>query len=66
MGEIRSLGITPLLDPLHFGVPDWFGFPKPEDALHFAMSRPGRTCRGSYHVTRPYYLRYYRIALAIL
>lgn len=37
MGEIRRLGITPVLDLLHFGVPDWLGnFQNPELPLHFA------------------------------
>ena len=31
MGEIKRLGITPILDLLHFGVPDWAGdFQNPE------------------------------------
>ena len=31
MGEMRRLGITPILDLLHFGVPDWLGnFQNPE------------------------------------
>jgi len=37
MAEIRRLGITPVLDLLHFGVPDWIGdFQNPELPLHFA------------------------------
>lgn len=37
MGEIRRLGITPILDLLHFGVPDWLGnFQNPELPVHFA------------------------------
>ena len=37
MAEIRRLGITPILDLLHFGVPDWLGdFQNPELPLHFA------------------------------
>jgi beta-glucosidase/6-phospho-beta-glucosidase/beta-galactosidase len=37
MAEIRRLGITPILDLLHFGVPDWMGdFQNPEMPLHFA------------------------------
>ena len=37
MGEIHRLGITPILDLLHFGVPDWVGdFQNPELPLHFA------------------------------
>jgi beta-glucosidase/6-phospho-beta-glucosidase/beta-galactosidase len=35
--EIRRLGITPVLDLLHFGVPDWLGdFQNPELPVHFA------------------------------
>ena len=31
MGEMRRLGITPILDLLHFGLPDWIGtFQNPE------------------------------------
>ena len=37
LAEIRRLGITPILDLLHFGVPDWIGdFQNPEMPLHFA------------------------------
>ena len=37
MAEIKRLGITPILDLLHFGVPDWLGtFQNPELPLHFA------------------------------
>ena len=37
MGELRRLGITPILDLLHFGVPDWIGdFQNPELPVHFA------------------------------
>jgi len=37
MEEIRRLGITPILDLLHFGVPDWLGdFQNPELPGHFA------------------------------
>ncbi len=37
MAELRRLGITPILDLLHFGVPDWLGnFQNPELPLHFA------------------------------
>ncbi|HYC54119.1 MAG TPA: family 1 glycosylhydrolase [Candidatus Binatia bacterium] len=36
MAEIRRQGITPILDLLHFGVPDWLGdFQNPELPLHF-------------------------------
>jgi len=35
--EIKRLGITPVLDLMHFGVPDWLGnFQNPELPLHFA------------------------------
>jgi beta-glucosidase/6-phospho-beta-glucosidase/beta-galactosidase len=35
--EVRSLGLIPILDLLHFGVPDWIGdFQNPELPLHFA------------------------------
>jgi beta-glucosidase/6-phospho-beta-glucosidase/beta-galactosidase len=35
--ELRRLGITPILDLLHFGVPDWLGdFQNPALPLHFA------------------------------
>lgn len=37
MGEIRRLGITPILDLVHFGVPDWVGdFQNPELPVHVA------------------------------
>jgi beta-glucosidase/6-phospho-beta-glucosidase/beta-galactosidase len=37
MSEIKRLGISPILDLLHFGVPDWLGdFQNPEMPLHFA------------------------------
>jgi beta-glucosidase/6-phospho-beta-glucosidase/beta-galactosidase len=37
MGEMRRLDIIPILDLLHFGVPDWLGnFQNPELPLHFA------------------------------
>lgn len=37
MGEMRRLGIEPILDLLHFGVPDWIGdFQNPALPLHFA------------------------------
>ena len=37
MAEMRRLGITPILDLLHFGVPDWLGnFQNPELPRHFA------------------------------
>ena len=37
MAEIRRLGITPIVDLLHFGVPDWLGdFQNPEMPIHFA------------------------------
>src|SRR3978361_1715038 len=36
MHEMQALGITPILDLLHFGVPDWLGnFQNPEFSLHF-------------------------------
>ena len=36
--EIKRLGITPVLDLMHFGVPDWLGnFQNPELPLHFAQ-----------------------------
>ena len=35
--EIKRLGITPILDLMHFGVPDWLGnFQNPELPRHFA------------------------------
>ncbi len=37
MAEIRRLGITPILDLLHFGLPDWLGgFVNPELPIRFA------------------------------
>ncbi len=37
MAEIRRLGIVPILDLLHFGVPDWIGdFQNPEFPVLFA------------------------------
>ena len=37
MAEMRRLGITPILDLLHFGVPDWMGnVQNPELPIHFA------------------------------
>ena len=37
MNEIRRLGITPILDLMHFGVPSWLGnFQNPELPVHFA------------------------------
>jgi len=37
MAEMRRLGIEPILDLLHFGVPDWIGdFQNPALPLHFA------------------------------
>jgi beta-glucosidase/6-phospho-beta-glucosidase/beta-galactosidase len=37
MAEIRRLGITPILDLMHFGVPDWMGdFQNPELPVLFA------------------------------
>lgn len=37
MAEIQRLGITPILDLMHFGVPDWVGnFQNPELPIHFA------------------------------
>ena len=37
MGEMQRLGITPILDLLHFGVPNWLGdFQNPELPVHFA------------------------------
>ncbi len=37
MNEIKRLGITPILDLMHFGVPDWVGnFQNPELPIHFA------------------------------
>lgn len=38
MAEMRRLKITPILDLLHFGVPDWIGnFQNPELPVHFAQ-----------------------------
>jgi beta-glucosidase/6-phospho-beta-glucosidase/beta-galactosidase len=37
LAELQRLGITPILDLLHFGIPDWMGdFQNPEMPLHFA------------------------------
>lgn len=37
MGEVRRLGLVPILDLLHFGVPDWLGdFQNPDFPIHFA------------------------------
>lgn len=37
MAEMRRLGIEPILDLMHFGVPDWIGsFQNPALPLHFA------------------------------
>ena len=37
MEEMRRLGISPMLDLLHFGCPDWVGdFQNPDLPLHFA------------------------------
>ena len=37
MNEIKRLGITPILDLMHFGVPDWLeNFQNPELPVHFA------------------------------
>ncbi|RTQ47226.1 glycosyl hydrolase family protein [Hymenobacter gummosus] len=37
MAEIQRLGLTPILDLMHFGVPDWVGnFQNPELPVHFA------------------------------
>ncbi|MEJ7662219.1 MAG: hypothetical protein WKG07_22945 [Hymenobacter sp.] len=37
MAEIQRLGITPILDLMHFGVPDFIGnFQNPELPVHFA------------------------------
>lgn len=37
MGEINKMGITPILDLLHFGVPNWLGnLQNPEIPIHFA------------------------------
>ncbi|MDQ2753762.1 MAG: family 1 glycosylhydrolase, partial [Bacteroidota bacterium] len=37
MNEIKACGITPILDLLHFGLPDWLGnFQNPEFPVHFA------------------------------
>lgn len=37
MREMQRLGITPILDLLHFGVPNWIGnFQNPELPVHFA------------------------------
>lgn len=37
MAEMRRLDITPILDLMHFGVPDWLGnYQNPELPVHFA------------------------------
>jgi beta-glucosidase/6-phospho-beta-glucosidase/beta-galactosidase len=37
MHEIGRLGIAPILDLMHFGIPDWMGdFQNPEMPMHFA------------------------------
>ncbi len=37
MNEMKRLEITPILDLMHFGVPDWIGnFQNPELPIHFA------------------------------
>ncbi len=37
MGSLQARGIIPILDLLHFGVPDWLGdFQNPELPVHFA------------------------------
>ena len=37
MREMQRLDITPIIDLLHFGIPDWMGdFQNPEMPLHFA------------------------------
>jgi beta-glucosidase/6-phospho-beta-glucosidase/beta-galactosidase len=37
MKEIKRLGITPILDLMHFGVPDWLeNFQNPDLVVHFA------------------------------
>lgn len=37
MAEIKRQGITPILDLMHFGVPDWIGnYQNPELPIHFA------------------------------
>lgn len=36
MNEIKQLGLTPILDLMHFGAPDWVGnFQNPELPIHF-------------------------------
>src|SRR5437867_5663613 len=38
LAEIQRLGITPILDLMHFGIPDWMGdFQNPEVPLHFGQ-----------------------------
>jgi len=38
MAEIKRLGITPILDLMHFGVPDWLGnYQNPELPIYFAQ-----------------------------
>jgi beta-glucosidase/6-phospho-beta-glucosidase/beta-galactosidase len=55
MGEIRRLDITPILDLLHFGVPDWLGdFQNPE--------LPGRFAEYAAAVAERYsWVRYYTL-----
>ncbi|MDB5320132.1 MAG: hypothetical protein JWN40_1763 [Phycisphaerales bacterium] len=37
MAELKRLGIVPILDLMHFGIPDWLGdFQNPEMPVHFA------------------------------
>ena len=37
MNTMQKMGITPILDLLHFGLPDWLGnFQNPEFPIHFA------------------------------
>lgn len=37
MNKMKELGITPILDLMHFGVPDWIGnYQNPELPIHFA------------------------------
>jgi len=37
LAEMRRLGITPILDLMHFGLPDWIGdYQNPELPIHFA------------------------------
>jgi hypothetical protein len=54
MDEMRRLGITPILDLLHFGVPDWLGnFQNPELPLHSPTTpRRSRGAIPGYATTR--------------